>query len=64
MSLDDVEYYRRRAREEQERAVKADVPEAAKAHQELANHYEGLVAKADLLPLKRRDAATKKLPKA
>lgn len=57
MSLDDVEYYRRRALEEREHVAKADSPEAANAHQELARHYEGLVAKADLLPIKRQKAA-------
>lgn len=57
MSLDDVEYYRRRAVEERGRAAKADSPEAANAHQELARHYEGLVARAELLPLKRTAAA-------
>lgn len=53
MSLDDVEYYRRRAVEERKRAAKADSPEAANAHQELARHYEGLVARSDMLPLAR-----------
>ena len=57
MSLDDVEYYRRRALEERERAENADTSEAAKAHLELAQHYEGIVARADLLPLKRSDLA-------
>lgn len=57
MSVDDVEYYRRRALEERERAAKADNAEAANAHQELARHYEGLVGRADMLPLKRAAAA-------
>jgi hypothetical protein len=57
MSLEDVEYYRRRAFEERERAAKADSPEAADAHQELARHYEGLVARAELLPPDRKPAA-------
>lgn len=57
MSLDDVEYYRRRALEERERAAKADTREASKAHLELAQHYEGLVERADLLPLKRSNMA-------
>lgn len=57
MSLDDVEYYRRRALEERERAAKTDNPEAAKAHLELAGHYDGLVARADMLPPKRDPAA-------
>jgi hypothetical protein len=53
MSLDDVDYYRRRALEERQRAARADDPNAANAHQELARHYEGLVARAEMLPLKR-----------
>jgi hypothetical protein len=55
--MDDVEYYRRRALEERERAAKSDNPDAARAHQDLAKHYEGIVARADLLPLKRGGAA-------
>jgi hypothetical protein len=55
--LEDVEYYRRRAIEERERAARADNHEAAKAHQDLARHYEKIVARADLLPLKRGPAA-------
>ena len=57
MSLDDAEYYFRRAREERELAAKAETAEAANAHQELARHYEGLVARSDMLPLKRGSAA-------
>lgn len=57
MSFDDVEYYRRRSFEERERAAKANTSEASKAHLELAQHYEGLVARADLLPLKRSNIA-------
>jgi len=57
MSLDDAEYYRRRARDERERAARADTPEAANAHQELARHYEQLVARSEMLPLKRDNAA-------
>lgn len=57
MSVDDVEYYRRRALEERERAARADSAEAANAHQELARHYEGLVNRADMLPLTRGTAA-------
>jgi hypothetical protein len=54
MSFDDIEYYRRRAREERERAAKTDIPEAARAHLDLASHYEALVEHADLLPRTRR----------
>ena len=57
MSVNDIEYYRRRALEERERAAKSDSPEAANAHQELARHYEGLIARAEMLPLKRGNAA-------
>lgn len=57
MSVNDIEYYRRRALEERERAAKSDNPEAANAHQELARHYEGLVARAEMFPLKRGNAA-------
>lgn len=56
MSLDDIEYYRRRAREERERAEKTDIPEAASAHRDLASHYEALVEHADLLPPTRTAA--------
>lgn len=57
MSLDDIEYYRRRALEERERAANAESPEASNAHQELARHYEGIVARAEMLPLKRENPA-------
>ena len=56
MSLEDIDYYRRRVLEERERAAKADGTEAANAHQELARHYEGLIARAHLLPLSRKAA--------
>lgn len=55
--MDDVEYFRRRAIEERERAAKTDNPEAANAHQELARHYEAPVARADMLPLTRGPVA-------
>jgi hypothetical protein len=53
VSVEDVEYYRSRAIQERRFAAEATSPEAAKAHEELAEHYEGLVLHADLLPLKR-----------
>jgi len=53
MSLEDVEYYRSRALEERRRAENADSPEAAQAHQDLAELYEGLVAHAGMLPRQR-----------
>lgn len=55
--MDDIEYYRRRAVEERGRAARADNPEAAVAHQELARHYEGLVVRGEMLPLTRDSAA-------
>jgi hypothetical protein len=62
MSLDDLEYYRRRALEERERAAKADSPEAANAHQELARHYEGILARAEAFTVEaRRFETVKKL---
>lgn len=57
MSLDDVKYYRRRALEERQRAAEAQVAEAANAHQELARHYEKLVARADMSPLRHGTVA-------
>jgi len=53
MSLDNIEYYRRRAAEERERARKTDIPEAARAHRDLAAHYEALVEHSDFLPRTR-----------
>ncbi len=54
MSFEDVEYYRQRAREERALAAASGNAEAAKAHAELATHYEALVKHADLLPKSRR----------
>ena len=54
MSREDVEYYRVRAREERALAIASASPEAAKAHAELAGHYEALVRNAELLPPHRR----------
>lgn len=59
MSLENVEYYRRRALEERERAARADSSEAANAHQELARHYEGLIARAEMLPPSRGEVANR-----
>ena len=53
MSLDDVEYYRRRALEERKRAAESDRSEVANAHQALARHYEELVSRSEMLPLTR-----------
>jgi hypothetical protein len=55
MSFDDVAYYRRRARDERDLAATAATAEAAKAHEELARLYEGLVERSDMLPRVRDD---------
>lgn len=57
MSVEDVEYYRSRAAQERQFAKDAVSPEAIKVHEELAEHYEGLVAHADMLPQIRGEAA-------
>jgi hypothetical protein len=51
--LDDIDYYRRRALEERELAARSEHADAANVHQELARHYESLVARAEMLPLTR-----------
>lgn len=56
MSFEDVAYYRRRARDERDLAANAATAEAAKAHEELAQLYEGLVERSDMLPTSRNDA--------
>lgn len=59
MSLDDIEYYRRRARQERELVGQALTSEAAKAHEELAALYEGLIERVDWLPSTRdKDSQT------
>jgi hypothetical protein len=50
MSLDNIDYYRRRAREERAIAEAAANREIAKVHLDLAKGYEALVAHANLLP--------------
>jgi hypothetical protein len=47
VSLNDVDYFRRRALEERHRAAAADSPQAASIHQELARQYEDLLASAN-----------------
>jgi hypothetical protein len=59
MSLDDIDYYRRRAIEERGIAARAENRDAAKAHLELAGHYEALVAYAHLLPQNRAARASR-----
>lgn len=46
MSVDDVQYFQRRAKEERQRAAEAKDPCAKQAHQRIANEYERL-ARAD-----------------
>jgi hypothetical protein len=62
MSSDDIEYYRRRAREERALAEAAANPDAARAHAELAGHYDGLIEHADLLPPARGSAGNPERP--
>jgi hypothetical protein len=50
MSLQDIPYYRRRAIEENELAAASTEPRAARAHAELAKHYQALVDSAAMLP--------------
>ena len=60
ISLQDVEYYRRRASQERQLAEAAEGDEAAKAHSELAGFYESLVERAGLHPGSQHHAKTKK----
>lgn len=53
MSLEDVDYYRYRALQERKLAAQSASLEAARAHEEMAQLYEGLVAHADMLPRER-----------
>jgi hypothetical protein len=62
MSSDDIEYYRRRAREERALAEAAANPDAAKAHAELAEHYEGLIADAEAQPPLRGPGGNQERP--
>lgn len=62
MSLNNVDYFRRRALEERQRAAAATSPEAAGIHQELARQYEDLLASTDELPLARPAIADDELP--
>jgi hypothetical protein len=39
MTMDDIEYFARRAREERERAAGCDDSSARRAHQEMAERY-------------------------
>ena len=61
MTSDDTEYYRRRAVQEHELALKAERLNVAALHLELAWQYQALVDQAELRPNFRialkRDAA-------
>jgi hypothetical protein len=50
MSSDDTEYYRRRAVQERELALKAERAYVAALHLELAWQYDALVENAELRP--------------
>ena len=51
MSLkDDNAYYRRRALQERELALKSGRQEVAEIHEELARQYQALVDRAELRP--------------
>ena len=50
MSESDTEYYRRRAVEEQEMALKAERQDVAAIHAELARQYQALATEAGLRP--------------
>ena len=51
MSPSDVEYYRRRATQEREMALKAERQDVAAIHEELARQYDALVKQPELRPL-------------
>lgn len=48
MSMDAVQYYRRRVIEERERAAKSTSSEVANVHQEFARHYEARLVRAEI----------------
>ena len=50
MSSTDAEYYRRRATQERELALKAERKNVAAIHEELARQYQALVDRAELRP--------------
>ena len=53
MPANDTEYYRARAIEERELALKAERQDVAAIHEELARQYQALVDKAELRPTLR-----------
>jgi hypothetical protein len=50
MSSNDTTYYRQRAIEEQEMALRSDRQNVAAIHEELAKQYQALVDQAELRP--------------
>jgi hypothetical protein len=50
MSPDDVNYYRERAIQSREAALKADSQDVAAIHEELARLYDALLAQPELRP--------------
>jgi hypothetical protein len=50
MSTNDTEYYRQRAADERELALKSDRYDVAAIHEELARQYQALVDRAELRP--------------
>jgi hypothetical protein len=50
MSSNDTEYYRRRATQERELALKAERRDVAQIHEELARQYQALMDREDLRP--------------
>jgi len=50
MSSADTEYYRARAAEEREMALKTERRDVAAIHEELARQYQALVDQAELRP--------------
>jgi len=53
MSSNDTEYYRWRANEEREKALKSERQNVAAIHEELAQQYQALVDQAELRPTLR-----------
>lgn len=53
MSSNDTEYYRRRANEERQLALKSERQDVAAIHEELARQYRALVDQAALRPTSR-----------
>jgi hypothetical protein len=50
MSSDETAYYRQRANEEREMALRSERQDVAAIHEELAKQYQALVDQAELRP--------------